>query len=173
MLFERFLFARSYARKAQEGRRRWRPEMGRFADVRASLDTPWRVAAFMEGELREEGPMRAFQVPRPAEVTWQRACGHAGDYARFAQEILHHHGYETRYILLLRSRPLRGHVVCAVRDPNSQGWFHLSTHGLFGLYAELDELFEDVQPMWELVSERDVELNLVRLERRLNATKRR
>lgn len=158
--FERYAFHRLYARQARRlaADGDWPPA---FAALASSLDTPIRLAGFMEETLREQGELRLFDVPKPAVVTWREGGGHAADWARFAQEVLVRHGYQAVYLTLTKASPLLLQVVSAVYDPASQGWFHLSNLGLFGLYGDWDELSDDLLPDWEHRFVRDDAMRLV------------
>lgn len=159
-LFERYGYRRAFER---ERRRRGAagPWPAHFAARVSSLDTPIRLAGFMEEELRELGELRLFDVPKPAVATWEAGGGNSADWARFAQEVLSWHGAEALLFTVAKEAPLRVQVACAVRDEDTGGWWHLSNLGLFGLYADWEEVADDLLPGWQVRFVRDRDLNLV------------
>lgn len=158
--FERFRYRRSFFRQAARlGASDTWPE--NFLGLVQSLDTPFRLAGFMEENLHEQGQVRMFDVPKPAIITWQQKGGNSADWARFALEVLVHHGYEAFLFTALRRNRLEAQIVCIVKDPASDGWFHLSNLGMFGVYPDWDALASDLFADWGIRFVRDIDLRLV------------
>lgn len=162
-------------------RRRYRVDEAAFAREMAALDTPFRLAAYAQAHLLEEAGSW-LDPPLPAAVTWTRGKAAMADMARFAQEVAARHGLDAQLMMVLTpplgvvDRPptgaewgadpllaaaLRqphkwhGHLVCALRDPDTGGWFHFSTWGLFGLYRDWDDIADDISPRWAVYARWD------------------
>ena len=94
-----------------------------FQGVVRSMDTPFRLAGFMEENLLERGQTRLFDVPQPAVVTWQEGGGNSADWAQFALEVLAWHGYEAYLFTVLHARRCEAQMVCVVKEPGQEVGF--------------------------------------------------
>ncbi len=159
-LFQRYGYRRAYLRRAgRQGAPDAWPES--FQGLVRSMDTPFRLAGFMEENLFERSQTRLFDVPQPAVVTWREGGGNSADWAQFALEVLAWHGYETYLFTVLHARRCEAQTVCVVKDPGSAGWFHLSPLGIFGLYEDWEALADDLLAEWGMRFVRDVYMRLV------------
>lgn len=159
-LFERYGYRRAFLRRAAQRATpdAW-PES--FRGVVQSMDTPFRLAGFMEENLLERGQTRLFDVPQPAIVTWQEGGGNSADWARFALEVFAWHDYEAYLFTLLHAKRCDAQMVCVVHEPSAGGWFHLSPLGIFGIYEDWEELADDLFADWGIRFVRDVDMRLV------------
>lgn len=179
-------------RQWREGGRRLAVDWRAYCREIEELDTPWRLASWMDAHLTESPRARWLDPPAPPEMTWARREGGPADFAAFAVAAMTAHHIPARFVTVMapplgRHRTLRpsdmiddplapeavrephlwhGHVVCAIQDQETGGWFHLSNWGMFGVFAHLDELAADVSPRWGAYVMRDPSFRLLGWRRR-------
>lgn len=146
--FERYLFHRIYQGQAKKVTEESREALKLAA---GGLDTPWRVAAYIEAHLNEGPNLKPFRVPEAPEKVWAQKSGNAADYARLAQKMLSLNGRGAWFVTVYsRTEPLP-QAVCAVREEGEEGWHHISNLGMFGMYISLEEVAHDLFADWWLM----------------------
>lgn len=182
-------------RQWREGGRRLAVDYQAYRRDIEELDTPWRLASWIDAHLMESRQARWIDPPQPAEMTWARREGGPADYAAFALAVMAAHNIPARLVTVMApplgpkgtlrpsdmiDDPLalsavrephlwQGHVVCAIQDEETGGWFHVSNWGLFGVFADMDEVAADVSPRWGAYVMRDPSFHLIGWRRRDDA----
>lgn len=156
--FERFVFARRYHERAAAHRREHPNAWEALARALTGLDTPWRVASFLEASLGETTPYRLFDVPRPPAQSFSEGVGNDADYAALALIAFATNGREAYWVSAYGSFEAAPASFCAMKEEDG-GWHQISSAGLFGGYARLEEIVDDVVDRRALLVVRDAQMN--------------